>query len=183
MTREEALDLVKKKVKQKNLIKHCLAVEAVMRRLAREFGEDEEKWGLTGLLHDIDYGETMDNPEKHSMLGADYLEEMGMPQDMVQAVRVHNEAHGLARESNLDKALYAADPLTGLIVAGALIHPEKKLAPLDTEFLLNRFQEKSFARGANREQISSCSELGLTLEEFIGMGLEAMQDIDKDLGL
>ncbi len=183
MTREEALNLVEKKVKQKNLIKHCLAVEAVMRKLAKEFGEDEEKWGLTGLLHDIDYGETMDKPEEHSMRGADYLEEMGMPEDMVQAVRVHNEAHGLPRKSMMDKALYAADPLTGLIVAGALIHPEKKLAPLNTDFLLNRFQEKSFARGANREQISSCTELGLTLEEFIGLGLEAMQEIDKDLGL
>ncbi len=183
MTREEALDLVKKKVKQKNLIKHCLAVEAVMRKLARELGEDEEKWGLTGLLHDIDYGETMDNPEEHSMRGADYLQELGMPEDIVQAVRVHNEAHGLSRESRLDKALYSADPLTGLIVAGALIHPEKKLAPLDTQFLLNRFQEKSFARGANREQITTCSELGLTLEEFVGLGLEAMQEIDKELGL
>ncbi len=183
MTREEALSLVEKKVKQKNLIKHCLAVEAVMRKLAKEFGEDEKKWGLTGLLHDIDYGETMDKTEEHSMRGADYLEDMGMPGDMVQAVRVHNEAHGLPRKSMLDKALYAADPLTGLIVAGALIHPEKKLAPLNTEFLLNRFQEKSFARGANREQISSCIELGLTLDEFIALGLEAMQEIDKDLGL
>lgn len=183
MTREEALDLVQKKVKQKNLIKHCLAVEAVMRRLARELGEDEEKWGLTGLLHDIDYGETMDQPEEHSLRGAEYLEEMGMPPEMVQAVRVHNEAHGLPRKSRLDKALYAADPLTGLIVAGALIHPEKKLAPLNTEFLLNRYEEKSFARGASRTQIASCTDLGLTLEEFIGLGLEAMQSIDRELGL
>jgi len=183
MTRDEALNLVQEKIKQKNLIKHCLAVEAVMRKLAEEFGEDVEKWALTGLLHDIDYSETMDNPELHSQQGANFLEELGMPADMVEAVRAHNDMHELPRKTMLAKSLYAADPLTGLIVAGALIHPDKKLEPLDVEFLLNRFQEKSFARGANREQIETCSEIGLTLEEFLNLGLDAMKGINKELGL
>ena len=111
------------------------------------------------------------------------LEEMGLSEDIVYSVKVHNEEHGLPRNSLMDKALYATDPLTGLIVAGALIKPEKKLAAIDVPFLINRFGEKSFARGANREQIKSCSDLGLSMEEFMGIGLEAMQTIPKDLGI
>lgn len=183
MDRDEALDVLKSKLKDKNLFKHCLAVEAVMGEVARELGEDEDLWRLTGLLHDIDYQETMDIPQEHSLRGADFLAQRGFPAVMVEAVRAHNDMHQLPRTTPLARALYAADPLTGLIVAGALIHPEKKLKPLDVEFLTNRFQEKSFARGANREQIQSCSELGFTLEEFLAMGLKAMQGIHKELGL
>ncbi|MCL6639272.1 MAG: HDIG domain-containing protein [Firmicutes bacterium] len=183
MQRTEALSLLKKNLKNKNLFNHSLAVEAVMRRLARHFGEDEEKWGLAGLLHDIDYDRTKDDPDRHSMAGADMLAEAGLPEDVVYAVRVHNDRHGLPRNSLMDKALYATDPLTGLIVAGALIRPEKKLAAIDVPFLLNRFHEKSFARGANRDTIRACSELGLTLEEFLGLGLEAMQGIAGELNL
>ena len=111
------------------------------------------------------------------------LEEAGLPADVVYAVRAHNDRHGLPRLSLMDKALFATDPLTGLIVAGALIKPEKKLAAIDVQFLVNRFNEKSFARGANRETIRACSEMGLSLEEFLGLGLEAMQGIAGELGL
>ncbi len=183
MTREEAFQLLKKHLKTKNLIKHSLAMEAVMRRLARHFGEDEEKWGLAGLLHDIDYDRTKDSPERHSLEGAELLAEHGLPEDVVYAVKVHNEAHGLPRRSLMDKALYATDPLTGLIVAAALIKPEKKLSAIDVNFLKNRFGEKSFARGANREIIASCTEMGLELEEFMALGLEAMQSIAGEMGL
>ncbi|MFZ5767532.1 MAG: HDIG domain-containing metalloprotein [Bacillota bacterium] len=167
----------------KNMRKHSLAVEAVMRALARRLGQDEEKWGLAGILHDIDYEQTRDDPQRHSMLGADMLAEMGVDADVVEAVRTHNEAHGLPRDGLMSKALYACDPLTGLIVAAALIHPEKKLAVIDTPFVLHRFGEKAFARGASREQIRTCSELGLDLEEFVSIGLQAMQAIAPDLGL
>lgn len=183
MTREEALVLLKKNVQNKNLQKHCLAVEAVMRRLARRFGENEELWGLTGLLHDIDWDRTKDALDRHSLEGAAMLEELGLPPEVVYAVKVHNERHGLPRKSLLDKALYATDPLTGFIVAGALIRPEKKLAAVDVPFLMNRFKEKAFARGANREQMQTCSELGLSLEEFMELGLEAMQGNAEELGL
>lgn len=183
MNRDEAYALLTQHLKTKNLVKHCLAVEAVMRRLARHFGEDEEKWGLAGLLHDIDYDRTKDDPARHSLEGAELLAEKGLPEDVVYAVKVHNEAHGLPRKSLMDKALYATDPLTGLIVAGALIRPEKKLAAIDVEFLKNRYGEKSFARGANRETIAACSEMGLSLEEFLGLGLEAMQGISDEMGL
>ncbi|MBO8129394.1 MAG: HDIG domain-containing protein [Peptococcaceae bacterium] len=184
MQREEALALLKKNVKNKNLQKHCLAMEAVMRRLAEYFNEDVELWGLAGLLHDIDYDRTKDDPARHSIEGAQMLEELGLPEEVVYAVKVHNDYHGLPRKSLLDKALYAADPMTGFIVAAALIRPEKKLAAVDVDFLMKRFKEKAFARGARREPMKGCKEeLGLSLEEFLGLGLEAMQKNAEVLGL
>lgn len=183
MQREEALKLLREHLKNKNLFNHSLAVEAVMRRLAEYFGEDPERWGLAGLLHDIDYERTKDDPDRHSIEGAAMLEELGLPEDIVYAVKVHNDRHGLPRRSLMDKALFAVDPLTGFIVAGALIRPEKKLAPVDVPFLMHRFKEKSFARGANRETMKACEELGLSLEDFMALGLEAMKGIAGEIGL
>jgi putative nucleotidyltransferase with HDIG domain len=181
--REDALNLVKKHVKTINLIKHMLAAEAVMASLAEHLGEDEKQWALAGLLHDIDYDKTANDPDRHSLVGGELLEGLGIDKDIVYAVKAHNEFHGLPRESLLDKALWAVDPLTGLLVAAALVHPEKKLKAIDVSFVMKRFKESSFARGANRDQIKSCSELGLDLEEFIKISLEAMQNISSDLGL
>ena len=183
MKRQDALEMVKNEIGQKNLVKHCLAVEAVMRRLAEYFDEDVDRWGLAGLLHDIDYEQTADDPDRHSLIGAEMLAEKGVKEDIVYAVKVHNHAHGLPRKSLMDKALYAVDPLTGLIVAAALIHPDKKLEALDTEFVMNRYGESSFAQGADREVIASCEEMGLELEEFIGLALEGMKEISTELGL
>jgi putative nucleotidyltransferase with HDIG domain len=183
LNRQEAHEFLLKHMSNKNLLKHTYAVEAVMRELARHFGQDEELWGIAGLLHDIDYEETKDDPARHSLIGSEMLEKEGYPPEVVYAVKVHNDYHGLERKSLMDKALYATDPLTGLIVAGALIRPEKKLEPVDVAFLVNRFGEKSFARGARRETIACCTELGLSLEEFFELGLKAMKDIHKELGL
>ncbi len=183
ITREQGMQLVKKHVKNKNLIKHMLAVEVIMRQLATHFDQDVELWGLAGLLHDVDYDKTAKKPEQHSLLGAEILAAEGLEEELVYAVKVHNEVHGLPRNSLLDNSLYAADPLSGLIVAAALIHPERKLAAIDVPFVLNRFKEKSFARGVSREQLQTCSELGLTLEQFIELGLQAMQGISRELGL
>ena len=183
MKREEALSLVKEEVKNKNLLKHMLAVEAVMRRLAGELGEDEELWALAGLLHDLDYDKTVDNPEQHGLLGAQILEERGLPEALIQAVKAHNPALGVERRTPMDKALYAADPVTGLLVAAALVHPQKKLAAIDLEFVMKRFKEKSFARGADRGQIETCRELNLSLEQFLALILEAMQSFAADLGM
>ena len=183
MKRDEALNLVQKHVRNRNLIKHMLAVEAIMRALAVKLKQDVEQWGLAGLLHDIDYDKTADQPEQHSLVGAEMLAAAKVDPQIVYAVKVHNEVHGLPRESLLDKALYAADPLSGLIVAAALIHPDRKLAAIDVPFLVNRFHEKSFARGASREQIESCQELGLSLEQFLDLSLRALQAINMELGL
>ena len=183
MTREEVLDSINQNVENKNLVKHMLAVEAIMRALARRLGEDEEEWGLTGLLHDIDVELTGGDMSSHSKLGADLARELGASDSMAHAILCHNEAHGVSRETKLDKALYCADPLTGLITAAALVRPDKKLAGLEAKSVLKRFKEKSFAAGAGREQISQCSELGLGLDEFVELGLEAMKGIAGELGL
>ncbi len=183
MNREEAYQLIKERVKNKNLVKHMLAVEAIMRSLAKKLGEDEEKWGLTGLLHDIDYEITAKDPHKHSIVGANILKEMGLDDEIVNAVRAHNDIHKIKRITPLEKALFCVDPLTGLIVAAALIHPDKKLASINHNFVLNRFKEKAFARGAKREQIKKCSVLGFELEKFIKIGLLAMQNISEELDL
>lgn len=184
MTYEQALRLLKQNLSNQNLIKHCLAVEAVMRALAQRFSEDQEKWALAGLLHDIDYEKCQDDMGQHSLLGAEMLSQAGLPQDICQAVKVHNEAHGEPPQSLMDKALFVVDPLTGLIVAAVLVLPSRKLADLKPESVLKRFGEKSFARGANREIIIQCETLlNLSLEDFIKVSLKAMQGIAAGLGL
>jgi len=183
VTREEALDSIKANIENKNTIKHMLATEAIMRALAKRFGEDEEEWGLTGLVHDIDMELTEGDMSTHSKLGADLARELGASEAMAHAVLCHNEAHGIPRDSRLDKALFCADPLTGLITAAALVRPDKKLGGLEAKSVRKRFKEKSFAAGANREQIARCADLGLELDEFISLGLEAMKGIAPSLGL
>lgn len=183
MDRTEVLASVRANVENENLVKHMLATEVIMRALARRLGEDEEEWGLTGLLHDIDVELTEGNPDVHSKLGADVARELGASERMCQAILCHNPAHGIPRKSSLDKALFCSDHLTGLIIAAALVRPDKKLAGLTLDSLKKRFKEKRFAAGANREQIASCRELGLELEEFLSLGLEAMKGIASELGL
>ncbi len=183
MTREEALDSIKANVENENLIKHMLATEAIMLALARRLGEDEEEWGLTGLLHDIDMELTEGDMNIHSTLGADLARELGASEAMAHAILCHNEAHGIPLETKLDKALFCADPLTGLIIAAALVRPDKKLAGVEARSVRKRFKEKSFAAGANREQISQCTEIELELDEFLELGLEAMKEIAANLGL
>ena len=181
VTRQEAYDLAKPRFKNKNLFKHVLAVEAVMIELADYFEQDRELWGLVGLLHDLDYEETVDTPERHTLVTEELLQPYALAAEIIHAIKCHNNL--AEKNSLLDKALYAADPVTGLIVAAALMHPDKKLKAVDTEFILRRFKEKSFARGANREQIQSCEEMGMSLEQFLQVALRAMQKIDQELGL
>lgn len=183
MTRDDVLDSIAINVENTNLVKHMLSTEAIMRDLARHFGEDEETWGLTGLLHDIDVELTEGDKASHSRLGADLARELGASEEITLAILKHNEAHGLKATTRLEKSLICADPLTGLITAAALVRPDKKLAGLEAASVVRRFKEKGFAAGANREQIVRCSELGLSLEEFIALGLKAMQGVAGDLGL
>ena len=183
MDRNEALRLVRTHVKNENLVRHMLATEAIMRALAVRFGEDESDWGLAGLLHDIDVEMCEGDMTQHSKKGAGLLGELGVKPTIVQAILTHNEAHGVPCDSLLDKALFCADPLTGLITAGALIRLDKQLAGVELKSIRKRFKEKSFAAGANREQIASCINIGMELEEFLGIGLQAMQAISSDLGL
>jgi putative nucleotidyltransferase with HDIG domain len=183
MTRKEALDSIRANIENQNTIKHMLATEAVMRALARRFGEDEAEWGLAGLLHDIDVELTEGDMSTHSKLGADLARELGASENIIHAILCHNQTHGVPLETRLDKALFCADPLTGLITAAALVRPDKKLAGVEAASVKKRFKEKGFAAGASREQIAQCSALGLELDEFLALGLEAMKGIAPTLGL
>jgi putative nucleotidyltransferase with HDIG domain len=180
LNRDEILDSIHGNVQDKNMIRHMLATEAIMRALAKKLGEDEGEWGITGLMHDIDIELVEGDMSSHSKLGADIAQELGASETMVHAILCHNEAHGIPRETKLDKALFCADPLSGLITAAALVRPDK-LSGLTTKSVMKRFREKSFAAGVNREQVAQCQEIGLDLEDFIGLGIEAMKGIASEL--
>ena len=175
--------LLKSNVVSSNLINHMLATEFIMRSLAERFGEDSDRWGIAGLLHDIDYDATAADMHRHSRVGSEMLRREGLDEEICHAVLAHNGAHGEPRASLMDKALHAVDPLTGLIVATALVMPGKKLASVTAEKVVNRYREKAFAKGANREQIARCSELGMSLEDFVEAGLLAMQLRANEIGL
>jgi len=174
--------LLRENLKNENLIKHCLAVSAATKALASHFQQDEEKWEVCGLLHDIDYEKTA--PEEHSKKGSEMLKELGFDKEICEAVLTHNEMHGIKPESLMAKALFCCDPLTGLIVASCLVLPSKKINDLKTENVLKRFKEKSFAKSCNREIISLCRDyLNLDLKDFIEIVLKSMQSISSKLGL
>lgn len=180
MDRNEALMLLSKKIKNKNLLKHMLAVEAIMKELADFFQEDREKWGLCGLLHDFDYEETLNDFSSHGLITERELKDK-VEEDVLRAIRAHT---GLVeRTSLMEKAIYCADPVSGFIVAAALVLPEKKIAAVKVENLLNRFKEKHFAKGASRPQMEACSELGLSLPQFFEIALKAMNNIASELSL
>jgi len=183
MERKEALESIRENVENENLIKHMLATEAIMRALARHMNEDEQEWGLAGLLHDIDVELTEGDMSSHSKLGADLARDLGASEAVANAILCHNETHGILPEAKMERALFCADPLTGLITAAVLVRPDKKLASLEAQSVRKRFKEKGFAAGARREQIAKCSDIGLELDEFIAIGVEAMKGIAPKLGL
>jgi putative nucleotidyltransferase with HDIG domain len=183
MDRTQAIEELEARIKNPNMISHSLAVEAVMKGLAIYFSEDVEKWQLAGLMHDVDYEKTADDPSKHSLIGAEILEDLGFDSAIVYAVKAHNSYHGIERKRKMDKALYSADPVSGLITAAALILPSKKLEAVTLESILKRMNEKNFAKGADREKIRECSELGLTIEQFLEIALNSMKEVAGELGL
>lgn len=183
LTRQEALSLVKKRIAKKNILYHMLAVEAIMRSLAKHFGEDEEKWGLIGLIHDIDYEETEATPEKHSLIAAEILKEM-LPEELLKAIKAHNFKYtGITPENRMEKALIASDAISGLLVACALVMPSKKLAEVKVETVAKKFKDKDFARGADRERILICEEIGIPREEFFEIALNGLKEIAPQIGL
>jgi len=193
MSRNEAYKLLTKYLKNKNLIKHSLAAEASMRALYRHLipkkeqkPDEEEKWGITGLLHDIDYEVAQETNQlnKHGMLLFEKPEVL-LPEDIEHAIRAHNHTMtGTTPESQMDWSITACDQLTGLITACALVRPDKKLASVTTESVQKKFGQKAFAAGADRNAILFCeSKLDIPLNEFIEITLKAMQSISEDLGL
>jgi putative nucleotidyltransferase with HDIG domain len=183
MNREEAIKLVRERIANPALVGHSLAVAAVMRALARRLGEDAGRWELAGLLHDIDYEETGGDPLRHGLTAGEMLSGMGVDAETVHAVMAHNQANGTVRETLMDRALYAADPVTGLITACALVRPDRKLAGVEGSSVRKKFKDKAFARGVNREQIDACAALRLDRSEFIELSLAAMKEIAGELEL
>lgn len=181
MTRDEAIILLNDHLKNKNLIKHCLAVEACMIAFAKKFRQNTDKWGLAGLMHDLDYEYTVNDPDNHTIKTEEMLSPHCIEDEIIHAIKAHNAK--VMMESKMDIALFTIDPTTGFIIACALMHPDKKLKSLDLTFLKKRFKEKSFARGASRDQIRESEKLGLDLDEFLTICLTAMQEIDSQLGL
>ena len=181
MQRKYALDLVKKNLSNSNLVKHCFAVEACMRELAGYFSEDIDEWGLAGLLHDLDYEVTSEDSFNHGLITAKMLKNEDVSEDIVHAIKAHNKKVELV--SKMDKALYAIDPTSRFITALALMHPSKSLDEANLKRMKKRFKEKSFAKGADREQMRSCEDLGLELEDFLELCLKAMTGIKSELGL
>src|SRR5260221_1369801 len=196
MTRNTAYAILSKYLSNQNLLKHSLAAEATMRALAKRLSADTDEWGITGLLHDADYEKAKGHPEKHGLLLFE-LEPNSIPSNIQHAIESHNyEYTKVMPESKMDWAITCCDQLTGLIVAAALIHParnasqgdaggpDKKLASLTPEFIMNRMKHKDFAKSAKREPIYLCEEkLGIPLNEFVEITLKAMQGISDQLGL
>ena len=185
MDRTEALDLLTSYVKNEKMIAHCLASEAVLRALAERLGEDPDHWGLAGLLHDLDVEMTNADPRGHAMEGAKILERKGVSPDIVEAVMLHNEeaAHGQPRHKPLHYALAAGETITGLITATALVYPDKKVSSVKPKSIAKRMKEKAFAASVNRETIMECEKLGLSLQEFVELSLDAMKKVGPEIGL
>ncbi len=183
MDRSEALSIVREFVKNENLVRHMLAVEAAMRFYAAKFGEDQETWGITGLLHDFDW-EIHPTLEQHPIAGATILRERGVPEDIVRGVLSHADHTDVPRQSSMEKALFACDEITGLITAVALVRPSRSLTDLEASSVKKKWKDRAFAAGANREEIArAAQEIGIDLWEHVSNVILAMRSIAPELGL
>jgi putative nucleotidyltransferase with HDIG domain len=182
-TRDDALALLREFTKSESLIKHALAVEAAMRAYARKLGGDEDEWGVVGLIHDFDYERWPEAPD-HPLKGAEILEQRGWPEHIIRAVKSHAEYLDVPRESPMEKALFAVDELTGLIVAVALVRPTKSIMDVEVSSVKKKMKAKAFAAAVSREDIiRGAQELGVDLDEHIQTVLDAMKGIADELGL
>ena len=183
MQREEALSLIRENVKKENLIKHMLAVESIMRKVAERLGEDPDKWGLLGLLHDIDFEKTKNNPKEHGILAGEILKGR-VSEEILRAIMAHNfENTGVMPKSRMELSLIAADSISGLIVACALVMPSKKLEEVRVETIAKKFKQKDFARNCSRERILFCERFGIEKERFFDIALSALKNVANELGL
>lgn len=183
-SREKALARLREHVKNEKTIIHCLASEAVMRALAVRLGEDADRWGLTGLLHDIDVEVTDADPKVHALKAEELLEDFGFDREMIDAIRMHNdEATGMSRTTLFQHALAAGETITGLIYATTLVYPDKKIASVKYKSIRKRMKEKAFAASVNRDHILECEEIGIPLDEFIQISVDAMRNIAEEIGL
>jgi putative nucleotidyltransferase with HDIG domain len=184
MTRDQAEVLLKKYVAGNRMLGHCYAAEAVMRALARRLGEDEEKWAMAGLLHDIDIEVTDADLTRHGLEAQKILAENGVDPEIIDAIVMHNEmVSGRKRSTRFQHALAAGETITGLIIATTLVYPDKKLASVKAKSVVKRMKEKAFAASVNRDIIMECEQIGIPLNEFAELSLAAMREISDTLGL
>jgi uncharacterized protein len=184
ITREKALELLHTYIKKENMINHCFASEAVMRGLARKLGRDEDMWGMAGLLHDIDVEITNADPKTHGRVAIGILQEHGVDEEVIEAIGMHNEeATEQKRSKEFHHALAAGETITGLVIAITLVYPEKKLEVVKTKSVVKRMKEKAFAASINRETIMECEKIGLPIDEFAAIAIDAMRGIHEQLGL
>jgi putative nucleotidyltransferase with HDIG domain len=181
ITREKSLALVHEHVKNENLVNHMIAVGAIMKGLAKHFGEDPELWEAVGILHDIDYENFGEDFSKHGAVSAEMVKDL-LPEDGINAILRHNELTGNKPETRFDISLLAADAISGMIVANALVRPTK-LEGMKPKSIKGRMKDKSFARQVSRENIMKCEEIGLTFNEFAAIAIEAMQSVASEIGL
>lgn len=184
LKREIALTFLNEHIKNQNLVNHMLASEAVMRALARKLDRDEDLWGITGLLHDVDLEIVDGDMDRHAKTAAYMLREKGFPEEGLQAVLAHNgDVLNIECKSDFDYALICAETITGMIVATALVYPDKKIKSVKPKSIRKRMKEKHFARNVNRDSILLCEKIGIDFEEFVVLSLEAMCGISDELGL
>ncbi len=181
MQRDKAFSLIKEHIKNKNLISHSLAVEACMRAMSDYLNEDKEEWGMAGLLHDLDYEYTVEDPDNHTIKSSQMLMNFDVSNEIIHAIKAHN--FKVEPVSKMDWALLSVDPTTGFIIAVALMHPTKSLEAANIKRMKKRFKEGSFAKGASRDQIKNCEKLGLDLDKFLILCRDAMSGIHTQLGL
>jgi len=183
MNREQAWGLLTEFTQSESLRKHALAVESCMRAYARKFGEDEETWAITGLLHDFDY-ERHPTPEEHPFVGEKILAERGYPEEIRRAILSHAQYSGVPRQSKMEKTLFACDELAGFITACAMVKPSKSLAEVEAKSVRKKMKDKAFARAVSRSDITEgAAELGIVLEEHIAFCVDAMRSVAGELGL
>ncbi len=184
LSRDQAWDLVCRWIHNPNLRKHLLAVEAAMREYARRFGEDEDSWGVVGLLHDLDYERCPSREAGHPFVGVEELRRLGVPEEWTRAIAAHADYSGIPRQTPMERALFAVDELVGFIIAVALVKPGRSLAEVDVESVKRKMKDKAFARGVNRDDlVRGAAELGLSLDEHIATVLRALQNAAASLGL
>jgi putative nucleotidyltransferase with HDIG domain len=181
MNRQAAIELCRKKAEKETTVRHLISVEGVMRALARRFGDDEELWALTGLFHDLDQDQTQDDPDRHAYLAAEWLREAGVDEHVVNGVLAH--AHEQYRTDLMSKAVVHADAVAGLLVAAALVRPERS-AGMKVSSVKKKLKEKAFAPGVNRDEVVDVEEsIGLPLDEFLSVSIGGLQLVAPQIGL
>jgi putative nucleotidyltransferase with HDIG domain len=183
LSRKNSLVLLRDKIQDQKIITHCIAVEIIMRKIADRMNKNKDLWGVVGLLHDLDYEETKEQPEIHGEITAKLLSGK-LPQDALRAIKAHNSEHlGVHPETPMEKALIASDGVSGLIIAASLVMPNKKLEEVELKSLKKKFKSKDFAKKVDRSRILLCEDIGFSLEEFLQLSLSALQESSHELNL